>query len=98
MLKIKSIDRYLLKEIASPFGIGLLVYTFTLLINMILILSERLISKDVSGMTLVKILIYLLPDLLSFTIPMATLMGVLAGLSRMSTDSEIVAFKTLGVN
>jgi LPS export ABC transporter permease LptF/LPS export ABC transporter permease LptG len=98
MLKIKSIDRYLLKEIASPFGIGLLVYTFTLLINMILILSERLISKDVSGMTLIKILIYLLPDLLSFTIPMATLMGVLAGLSRMSTDSEIVAFKTLGVD
>lgn len=98
MIKIKSIDRYLLKEIASPFGIGLLVYTFTLLINMILILSERLISRDVSGMTLVKILIYLLPDLLSFTIPMATLMGVLAGLSRMSTDSEIVALKTLGVN
>ena len=98
MIKIKSIDRYLLKEIASPFGIGLLVYTFTLLINMILILSERLISRDVSGTTLVKILIYLVPDLLSFTIPMATLMGVLAGLSRMSSDSEIVALKTLGVN
>ncbi|MCU0287195.1 MAG: LptF/LptG family permease [Acidobacteria bacterium] len=98
MFKIKFIDKYLLKEIASPFGIGLLVYTFTLLINMILILSERLISRDVSGMTLIKILIYLLPDFLSFTIPMATLMGVLAGLSRMSTDSEIVAFKTLGVN
>ncbi len=94
----KSLDRYILKEIASPFGIGLLVYTFTLLINMILILSERLVSKDVSGMTIIKILIYLLPDLLSFTIPMATLMGILAGLSRMSTDSEIVAFKTLGVN
>ncbi|MCP5108563.1 MAG: YjgP/YjgQ family permease, partial [bacterium] len=94
----KSIDRYILKEIASPFGIGLLVYTFTLLMNMILILSERLISKDVSGMTILKILVYLLPDLLAFTIPMATLMGVLAGLSRMSTDSEVVAFKTLGIN
>lgn len=94
----KSIDRYILKEIASPFGIGLLVYTFTLLINMILILSERLISRDVSTVTIFKILAYLVPDLLAFTIPMATLMGVLAGLSRMSTDSEIVAFKTLGVN
>ncbi|MCP4147434.1 MAG: YjgP/YjgQ family permease [bacterium] len=94
----KSFDKYILKEITSPFSIGLLVYTFTLLLNMVFILSERLIAKDVSGLTILKILIYLLPDLLSFTIPMATLMGVLAGLSRLSTDSEIVAFKTMGVN
>ncbi len=98
MLKLKSFDRYILKEVLSPFAIGLLVYTFTLLLNMVFILSERLIAKDVSGMTILKIMIYLLPDLLSFTIPMATLMGILAGLSRMSTDSEIVAFKTMGVN
>lgn len=39
----------------------------------------------------------MLPDLLSFTIPMATLMGVLAGMSRLSSDSEIVAFRTMGV-
>lgn len=94
----KSFDRYLLKEIASPFALGLLVYTTTLLINMIFVLSRTLIEKEASTLTIVKILIYLLPDFLSFTIPMATLMGVLAGLSRMSTDSEIVAFRTMGIN
>lgn len=94
----KSIDRYILKEIASPFGIGLLVYTVTLLLNTILILSERLISKDASTASIFKILLYLIPDFLAFTIPMATLMGVLAGMSRLSTDSEVVAFKTLGIN
>ena len=36
--------------------------------------------------------------MLSFTIPMATLMGVLAGMSRLSSDSEIVAFRTMGIN
>jgi len=95
---LKSFDRYILKEIASPFGIGLLVYTFTLLINMIFILSSTLISKEASMMTVLQILVYMLPDFLSFTIPMSTLMGILAGLSRMSTDSEIVAFRTMGVN
>lgn len=98
MLKIKSFDRYLLKEIASPFAIGLLVYTFTLLINMIFILSSTLIAKEASLLTVLEILLYMLPDFLSFTIPMSTLMGILAGLSRMSTDSEIVAFRTMGVN
>ena len=90
-------DRYILKEIASPFAIGLLVYTFTLLINQILILSKTLISKGATAGTIFKILIYLLPDFLSFTIPMASLMGVLAGMSRLSSDSEIVALRTMGV-
>jgi LPS export ABC transporter permease LptF/LPS export ABC transporter permease LptG len=94
----KSFDRYILKEVASPFGIGLAIYTFTLLINQILILSHTLISKAATGGTILKILIYLLPDFLAFTIPMSTLMGVLAGLSRMSSDSEIVAFRTMGIN
>ena len=57
----KSIDRYLLKEIASPFALGLLVYTTTLLINMIFLLSRTLIEKEASTITIVKILIYLLP-------------------------------------
>ena len=94
----KDFDRYILKEIASPFAIGLLVYTFTLLTNQILILSKTLIAKGVTAGTVFKILFYLLPDMLSFTIPMATLMGVLAGMSRLSSDSEIVAFRTMGVN
>jgi LPS export ABC transporter permease LptF/LPS export ABC transporter permease LptG len=90
-------DRYVLNEIAAPFAIGLLVYTFTLLINQILALSKTLISKGATAGTIFKILLYLLPDFLSFTIPMATLMGVLAGMSRLSSDSEIVAFRTMGV-
>jgi LPS export ABC transporter permease LptF/LPS export ABC transporter permease LptG len=93
----RAFDRYILKEIASPFAIGLLVYTFTLLINQILILSKTLISKGATAGTIFKILLYLMPDLFSFTIPMATLMGVLAGMSRLSSDSEIVAFRTMGL-
>ncbi len=93
----RAFDRYILKEIASPFAIGLLVYTFTLLINQILILSKTLISKGATAGTIFKILLYLLPDLFSFTIPMATLMGVLAGMSRLSSDSEIIALRTMGV-
>lgn len=93
----RAFDRYILKEIASPFAIGLLVYTFTLLIHQILLLSKTLISKGATAGTIFKILLYLLPDFLSFTIPMATLMGVLAGMSRLSSDSEIVALRTMGV-
>lgn len=93
----RAFDRYILKEIASPFAIGLSVYTFTLLINQIIILAKTLIAKGAAAGTIFKIFLYLLPDLLSFTIPMATLMGVLAGMSRLSSDSEIIALRTMGV-
>ena len=89
----KTLDRYLLREVLSPFLVGLVVYTFTLLINNVLLLSQALISKEASAATVLLILLYFLPALLSFTVPMATLMGVLSGLSRMSTDSEIVALR-----
>jgi len=94
---IKSIDRYIWKEIIAPFSIGLLVYTFTLLIHNIFHLSNMLIAKRASGMVIFKILLNLLPFVLTVTLPIACLMGVLAGLSRMSTDSEIIAFKTMGI-
>jgi LPS export ABC transporter permease LptF/LPS export ABC transporter permease LptG len=94
---VKDFDRYLLKEMAAPFGVGLAVYTFTLIVNQVLRLSKLLIAKGASAGTVTQLLLYLLPDMLSFTVPMATLMGILAGLSRLSTDSEIIAFRTVGV-
>ena len=94
---LRRLDRYLIREILPPFAIGLSIYTFALLINNILLLSQTFVSKDASGSTIARYLLYLLPDLLSFTIPMATLMGLMAGLSRMSSDSEMMAYQTLGI-
>ncbi|MFO7980879.1 MAG: LptF/LptG family permease [Candidatus Aminicenantes bacterium] len=96
-LVLKLFDRYILKEIAPPFFIGITVYTFVLLMNQILLLSEMFIARGVPASTVLSLLFYLIPSLLAFTIPMAILMGVLAGLSRLSSDAEITAFRTLGV-
>ena len=95
---VKLFDRYVLKEIISPFLIGLLVYTFVLLMNQILWMTELLIEYDVSLSVVLVLLVYLIPSSLAFTLPMSVLLGILAGLSRMSSDVEITAFKTLGVS
>ena len=94
----KFFDRYILREVAPPFGIGLLLCAFVLLMNQILLLAELFITKGVSFGLAAEVLIYLIPSLLAFAVPMAVLMGILAGLSRLSTDSEIVAFRTLGIS
>ncbi|OGD25136.1 MAG: LPS export ABC transporter permease LptF [Candidatus Aminicenantes bacterium RBG_13_63_10] len=94
----RRFDSYILREILPPFLVGLLLYTFVLLMNQILILTEQLVTRGVSLGSTLLLLLFLLPAILAFTVPMAVLMGILAGLSRLSSDSEIVAFKTLGVS
>jgi LPS export ABC transporter permease LptF/LPS export ABC transporter permease LptG len=94
---LKLFDRYILKDILPAFLIGLLVYSFLLLMNQILLLSEVLITRGVSLSVVLSLLFYLLPSVLAFTLPMSVAVGILAGLSRLSSDSEIIAFKTLGV-
>ena len=94
---LKYFDRYMLREAAAPFGIGLLVYSFVLLMNQLLVFPELFIAQGVPLLTTLKLLGYLIPAILAFTVPMAVLMGVLAGLSRMSSDAEITACKTLGI-
>ena len=39
-----------------------------------------------------------LPPALTFTLPMAVLVGVLIGLGRLSADSEIVALHACGIS
>jgi len=94
----KAIDRYIIKEIIPPFFIGLLISAFILLMNQILVLSEMFITRGVPLKTIIALLIYLIPSILAFAVPMSVLMGILAGMSRLSSDTEIMAFKTLGIS
>ena len=96
MLRIT--DRYILREVIPPFGLGLLVFTFLLMIPPIMEVAEELIAKGVDAITIVKIMVTLLPQGLGITIPMALLLGILMGLGRMSSDRETVALQACGVS
>jgi len=95
---MKRFDRYVLREVATPFFVGLGVYSFVLLMNQLLLYPELFITRGVPLGMIVRLLIDVIPGILAFTVPMSVLMGVLAGLSRLSSDSEITAFKSLGVS
>lgn len=95
---LKKIDRYIISEIIPSFILGLILYTFVLLMNNILQLAELFITKGIPIKTILKILALLLPSVFAFTLPMAVLMGILAGLSRLSSDWEVMALKSLGVS
>ena len=94
----RLIDRYIIRSIVSPFLISLLVFTFILIVPFLVDLAEQLIAKGVAGRTVVLLMVTLLPQALSVTIPMALLVGVLVGLGRFSSDREWVAVQSCGVS
>ncbi|HUT08309.1 MAG TPA: LPS export ABC transporter permease LptF [Candidatus Latescibacteria bacterium] len=93
----KILDRYIFREVVPPFLVGLLLVAFVLLMNQILVLAELFINKGVPAGEAVRILALLIPSILVFALPMAVLMGILGGLARLSADSEVVAFQSLGI-
>jgi LPS export ABC transporter permease LptF/LPS export ABC transporter permease LptG len=96
-LMLKIFDRYILKEVFPPFLIGLLVTAFVLLMNQVLVLAELFIDRGVPAGVAARLFVFLVPSLLAFALPMAVLAGILGGLARLSADSEIIAFRTLGI-
>ena len=65
-----------------PTGLGLLLFTFILLLDQISNLMKVLVSRGADLPTVVRAFAYLLPSIFSVTIPMAFLLGVLLAFGR----------------
>lgn len=92
------LDRYIVKETVPNVLIGLLVFTFVMLMNTILLLAETLITKGVEIINLFLIIFYSLPALTVLTIPMSLLLGTLLSLGRLNSDSELTVIRCSGVS
>jgi lipopolysaccharide export system permease protein len=97
-LDLRTIDRYVVRQILPPFGLALAVCTFILLMGPMLEQAELLLSKGVPIPTVGFLLLTLVPQGLGVAIPIAILAGILIGLGRMSADRETVALLSCGVS
>lgn len=95
---LRLIDRYILREIALPFVMILLVLTFVLLMGKILQLMDLMINKGVGLLDIARLMLYLMPSFLMFTIPISLLIAILIAIGRLSGDNEITILKMSGVS
>jgi LPS export ABC transporter permease LptF/LPS export ABC transporter permease LptG len=95
---MRIIDRYVIREVLWPFVIGLLIFTFMLIIPLMIEYAENFISKGVAIPVVLRIMATLLPQALGVTIPMALLLGLLVAFGRLSADREFVAMQACGVS
>jgi len=94
---MKTLRRYIFLEILSPFFIGLLVFSFVLITRGSGKPLELLVQKNVTLEEVGQIFLYITPGILTFSIPMAVLLGILVCFGRLSADSEITAMRSGGI-
>lgn len=95
---MRLLDRYLVREISGPLGLGFLVYTFILLLDALFDAAEMIIRRGLPVATVGELLALSLPNIVVLTIPMSLLFGVLIAIGRLSSDSELVALRAGGVS
>lgn len=88
---------YILKEFFHSFILSIIVFTFVLLVGNIIQLANLVINKGVDILSVLKLFMYLVPWLLSFTLPIAALTAVILTFGRFSSDGELIAMKASGV-
>ena len=94
---MRILDRYIVREVFRHAFLGLVVFTFVFFVPQLVRLMSLFVRHSGSGLQILQLFLCIFPGVLTFTIPMAVLIGVLLGLGRMSADSEIIALTALGI-
>ncbi|MGB8261719.1 MAG: LPS export ABC transporter permease LptG [Terracidiphilus sp.] len=94
---MRILTRYILGEILSHTLIGCALFTFVLFMRDLPHILEMIVRNSSTFTNVLEIFLFTLPNTFRVTIPMAVLVGVLLGLSRLASDSEIVAMRASGL-
>jgi LPS export ABC transporter permease LptG/LPS export ABC transporter permease LptF len=98
MRAVRRLDRYLIAEILGPLGLGFLVYTFILLLRFLFQSAEMIIRRGLPVSVVGELLLLSLPNIVVLTLPMSLLFGILIAVSRLSSDSELIAMRATGIS
>ena len=94
---MKTLNLYITKAFFSSFLTAIGILTFGMTGARLLKVFEYLANGMPLGQTL-AIILYILPTVLTFTIPWAALVAVMLVFGRFSADNEITAMRSSGVS
>ena len=80
------------------FFVGFVSFVSLLLLFQVLRLTDTLLQHGVSFRTIIHLLSYMSIGFIPIILPMSLIFSILMAYHRLSTDSEIIALKTLGVS
>ena len=95
---MKILNRYILREHIPPFLFSVFIITFLLILETIPKIVDMVIDKDVSFLIVLELIFLNLAWMIALSVPMGVLVATLLTFGRMTSDFEIIAIKTSGIN
>lgn len=92
-----TISRYLIGAILPYFIFSWLLLSVILFVQQATRFADIFFSANIPSKLVWQLTLALVPNVIAFTCPMAVLVGVIIGLSKMQSDSELVAIRASGV-
>lgn len=95
---MRILRNYILVELLASFLLSLAIFTFVLVMGNMIKLAELVITKGVELIYVGKLFGYMIPYLLSYSVPMSVLTATLLTFGRLSADNEFTAMKASGIS
>ena len=95
--KMKTLNIYVLKSFLITFGMAIGVLTFVMMGARLVKIFEY-ISQGIPVVNFLLFMVYIMPIVLTFTVPWAVLVAVMLVFGRLSADTEITAMRACGVS
>ncbi|MCF7823201.1 MAG: LptF/LptG family permease [Candidatus Marinimicrobia bacterium] len=94
----KTIDKYIFKELLSPFLYSLLVLTIIFLVNFLIRAMDRILGKGLSIWVILEYVFLNLAWIVAIAVPLSVLVAVLLAYGRLATDHEVTAMRSAGLS
>lgn len=92
------LEKYILRQLMSPFLLGVFVVTFLLSMDFLFDSLNLFLGKGIGFFVVLRLFFLGLGWMLALSIPCGALVAVLMAYGRMAQDSEIIAMKASGIS
>ena len=97
-MRLRLLDRYILRQTIAPFLFALAALTSILLLNQVARRLPKLVGKGLPWSVIGEVFALTIPFIVVMTLPMALLLAVLYAFTHLGADSEITAMKASGIS
>lgn len=91
-----TLERCIAGEFLFSFLVCFLFYFLIFVLNQLLLMAKDILAKGIPVTSVLLLVLYSLPSIVTLTAPFATLTGALMAYGRFSSDNEIMAMRSAG--
>ncbi len=94
----KILYSYLATEMLAPFFASFLIMNTVFFLIKLIPFLNIVLELEIGLADFIRMFLYLFPNMFLYSMPMAAMLGVIIGFTRLSSDTEILAFKASGLS